>query len=66
MLTPPIAAARYVTVELAATMTGLTAAAIRKRIERGQWLQDREYRRAPDGRIWIDTKGIERWVEQTA
>jgi hypothetical protein len=55
--------ARYVTVELAATIHGLTSAAIRKRIERGQWLEGREWRRGPDGRIWVDTKGVERWVE---
>ena len=59
-----IASARYVTVELAATIHGLTPGAIRKRIERGQWLEGREWRRGPDERIWIDTKGIERWIEQ--
>ncbi len=58
--------ARYVTINLAATLTGLSAAAIRKRIERGQWLEGKEWRRGPDGRIWIDTKGITAWVEQTA
>lgn len=59
LLTP----ARYVTVELAATLHGLTPAAIRKRVERGQWLEGREWRRGPDGRVWIDTKGVERWIE---
>lgn len=58
--------ARYVTVDLAATITGLSAAAIRKRIERGQWLEGREWRRGPDDRIWIDTEGVTRWVEGTA
>lgn len=61
-----VAAARFVTVELAATITGLSAGAIRKRIERGQWLEGREWRRGPDDRIWIDTRGIEAWVEGTA
>ncbi|MCD2165575.1 excisionase [Comamonas koreensis] len=61
---PIVNAARFVTVELASAMTGLSAAAIRKRIERGVWLQDKEWRRGPDDRVWIDTKGIEAWVLQ--
>ncbi|UBB16170.1 excisionase [Comamonas odontotermitis] len=61
---PAVNAARFVTVELAATMTGLSAAAIRKRTERGVWLEGKEWRRGPDGRVWIDTKGIEAWVLQ--
>ena len=55
--------ARYVTVGLAATLTGLSAGAIRKRIERGIWLEGRQFRRARDGRIWIDTKGVQEWIE---
>ncbi|QIL69593.1 excisionase [Diaphorobacter sp. HDW4B] len=61
---PVITAARFVTVELAAVMTGLSAGAIRKRIERGVWLENKEWRRGPDERVWIDTKGIEAWVLQ--
>lgn len=60
-----IAPARYVTVELASAIIGLSAGAIRKRIERGVWLEGKEYRRSPDGRLWIDTRGIELWIEQT-
>jgi hypothetical protein len=58
--------ARYVTVAMAAKMTGLSEGAVRKRLERGIWVQNREWRRAPDGRIWIDTEGIRKWVEATA
>lgn len=58
-----LAPARYVTVELAAVMHGLSPGAIRKRVERGQWIEGREWRRGPDGRVWIDTKGVERWIE---
>lgn len=60
-----VAAARYVTVSLAATILGLSEGAIRKRIERGIWLDGKQYRRGPDDRIWIDTKGVEQWVEAT-
>lgn len=58
-------AARFVTVELAGTITGLGAGAVRKRIERGIWLEKAHWRRAADGRIWIDMKGVEKWVEGT-
>jgi len=58
-----VAPARYVTVELAAAIAGLSAAATRKRIERAVWIEGRECRRGPDGRIRADIKGVERWVE---
>lgn len=54
---------RYVTIDLFATITGLTPGAIRKRIERGVYVEGKQYRRAPDGRLWMDTKGHEQWVE---
>ena len=40
---------------------GLTKRAIEHKIARGQWLEGREYHRAPDG-IWIDVKGVMQWV----
>jgi len=55
--------ARFVTVHLAEKLTGLTEKAIRRKIEDGVWLQGREYRRGPDGRIYIDMKGYAAWVE---
>jgi hypothetical protein len=58
-----VAPARFVTVELAATITGLSPGAVRKRIERGFWQEGREWKRAPDGRIWIDMRGVETWIE---
>ena len=61
--TPMVAPARYVTIKAAAVALGLSEGAIRKRLERGLWLENAQFRRAPDGRIWIDLKGVERWVE---
>lgn len=55
--------APYVTVKLAAQMTGLTEKAIRAKIKEGVWLENREYRRAPDGRLYISIRGFEAWVE---
>ena len=60
---PPVASARFVTIDLAASLTGLTAKAIRRKIEDGVWVEGREYRRqADDRRIYVDLKGYERWV----
>lgn len=60
-----IAPARFVTVELAATVTGLSADAIRNHIARGRWVERREYIRN-HGRVFVDLKGFEKWVQQAA
>ena len=57
-----VQSARFVTIKLCAVMTGLSPAAIEKRIERGHWIENKEWRRGRDGRIWIDTKA---WVLET-
>jgi len=58
------APAPYVTVALAATITGLSEKAIRRKIEHGKWIEGREYRRSPDGGIYISVKGFSNWVER--
>ena len=35
---------------------------IRRKIERGVWLEGKHWRRA-DGGIYIDTRAVEKWVE---
>jgi hypothetical protein len=55
--------APYVTVKLAAQLTGLSEKAIRRKIEEGKWLDGREYRRSPDGGVFISIKGYSAWVE---
>lgn len=57
-----IAPARRVTVELAALCTGLSAKAIRRKIEEGIWLEGQEYHRGPDGRVYVDLEGYDKWV----
>lgn len=59
-----VAPAPYVTVALAAIITGLTEKAIRRKIEEGKWIEGREYRRSPDGGIFISLKGYQQWVER--
>lgn len=56
--------APYVTIPVAASITGYSAKAIRRKIENGIWLEGREYRRAPDGHVLISLKGYQQWVEQ--
>lgn len=56
--------ADYVLIRTASIVTGLSVKAIERKIETGTWLEGREYRRAPDGRIYISIKGFQRWVEQ--
>ncbi|WP_454004943.1 excisionase [Alcaligenes sp. Marseille-Q7550] len=58
-----IAPARYVRLPLFEAITGYTEKAARRKIEDGVWLQDREYRRAPDGNILVDLEGYLKWVE---
>lgn len=48
-----ISPASYVTVDLAAACIGLTDRAIRRKIQDGVWLDGREYRKGPDGRVYI-------------
>lgn len=56
---------RFVTIELASVLTGLTEGAIRMKISRGIWLENRQWVKR-DGRVHIDMKGYEQWVETGA
>jgi hypothetical protein len=58
------ATAPYVTIPLAAALTGYSAKAIRRKIECGVWLEGREFRKAPDGHVLISIKGYQQWVER--
>lgn len=59
-----VAPAPYVRIVLAAVIFGLTEKAIRCKIEQGKWVEGREFRRSPDGEIWISVQGVTRWVER--
>lgn len=56
--------APYVRIPLAAAIFGLTDKAIRRKIEDGKWVDGREFRRSPDGEIYISVQGVTRWVER--
>lgn len=53
-------------IPVAAQLTGLTEKAIRRKIEDGSWLEGFQYHRGPDGHIWVDIRGIARWVRGDA
>ncbi len=61
-----VAPAPYVTIPLAADITGLSEKAIRRKIEDGKWVEGREFRRSPEGGIFISVKGFIKWVEAAA
>lgn len=54
--------ARFVTIELASRLIGLSDKAIRRKIEDGIWAEGKQYRRR-DGRVFVDLRGVENWVE---
>lgn len=59
--TVQVVSSRFVTIELASVMTGFTPAAIRAKINKGIWLEDRQWIKR-EGRVLIDMKGYETWV----
>jgi hypothetical protein len=54
---------RYVTIRKFSDLSGYSEDAIRAKIKNGIWLQDAVWKKAPDGRILMDVKGYEAWVE---
>ncbi|MDY6948716.1 MAG: excisionase [Pseudomonadota bacterium] len=60
---PAVVPGRYVLLSLASLVTGYTVKAMERKIERGDWVENKVWRRAPDGRILIDLVGYQKWVE---
>lgn len=61
-----VAPAPYYLLVNATPVTGITLGAMRKKIERGQWVMGREYVKAPDGNLYLSLKGYTSWVESAA
>jgi hypothetical protein len=59
-----VAADRYVTVSLFSSICGLSANAIRMKMKEGKWLEGREWVRSPDGGIFIDRQGVQKWISR--
>lgn len=65
-ITPlPAVSMRYVKLPVFCHLTGYTEKAVRIKLERGQWLEGRHYRKAPDGHIMMDLEAYNQWVEGT-
>ena len=63
--THTIVPSRYVLLPLANIVTGYSVKAMERKIERGDWVEGKVWRHAPDGRILIDLVGYQRWVESS-
>jgi hypothetical protein len=61
-----VAPAPYVTVKMFAAISGLSEKAVRRKMEEGKWVEGREYRRSPDGGIFISIRDYSKWVESAA
>lgn len=53
---------RFVMIRVYALVSGFTEKAIRRKIEDGVWVENREYIRSPDGHVMIDREGVQRWL----
>lgn len=60
-----VAYSRFVTIDLASSITGFTPGAIRTKIAKSVWLEGRQWVKR-DGRVLIDMKGYESWAEREA
>ena len=56
----------HVTIDKFKELTGYTRDAVQSKIKRGQWVEGREFKKAPDGRILIYLPGFEAWVNGQA
>ncbi len=56
---------KFYTINKFAEITGYTIGAIRSKIQRGDWLEDVVWKRAPDNRPLIDIDGYNLWVESS-
>jgi hypothetical protein len=54
----------WVLIPVFAQMTGYSDKAIRRKIEEGVWIEGKQYKKAPDGRITMNLQEYYKWVEQ--
>ena len=51
------------TLSLSGQCPGYSENAIRHKVKNGTWMEGRIWRKAPDGRIFVNVVEFERWVE---
>lgn len=54
---------KYITVKRFAELSGFSENAIRGKIQRGDWLENRVWKHTPTGGLVIMLEGYYRWVE---
>jgi hypothetical protein len=54
---------KYVTIQKLAEDTGYTVGALRRKIERGQFIEGVHFKHSPDGRIQFNLEAYNQWVE---
>lgn len=52
----------WVTVKKLSALCGYSEEAIRAKIKKGQWLINKHFKKAPDGRIFLNIKEVELWI----
>jgi hypothetical protein len=55
---------QYVLMPVFCALTGYTEKAVRRKLEDGVWIEGKQYRKAPDGRITMNLQEYYKWVEQ--
>ncbi len=46
-------------------LTGWTKKAVEGKIYKGQWLEGKEYSKAPDGSLVVSIVGYEQWIKKS-
>lgn len=57
---------RWVLINRAAELLGYSEDAIRHKVKNGTWAQGRIWRKARDGRVFINIEEVDRWVESAS
>lgn len=56
---------KYITLQAFSIRSGYSAGAVRQKINRGEWIDGKQYVKAPDGRILINIEEFEKWAEES-
>lgn len=56
---------RWILIKKFSEISGYSHEAVRQKIKKGTWIFGVHYRKAPDGKIFINYEEVEKWVEST-
>ena len=54
---------QWILINRFAELSGYSENAVRHKVKDGTWFEGRVWRKAPDGRIFVNLAEFERWVE---